>query len=68
MKQINREINKWNHAIHDIKSGNRESFIALVKIGGGDDFYARECTDEEALTQCNLEKESLEHLKWKMEP
>jgi len=63
MKLINQAINKWQNAIHDVKQGNRDSFVALVKEGGGDHYYAKDCEDKEAIIQIKMALEILEAIK-----
>jgi len=54
INQINQEINHWQNIIHDLRGNNRNSFISKVKIGGGDDIYAKECSHQEAILQCRV--------------
>jgi len=49
-------LEQWKAALNDVtKNNDRTKFIELVKIGGGDHIYAKECSNAEAITQIQME-------------
>ncbi len=63
VRKYNIAIAEWQTAIHDVRHGNRDSFIAVVKEGGGDHYYAKDCTDNEAITQIRMAIEEIQYFK-----
>ena len=51
---------QWKSALQDVENNDRTKFVELVKIGGGDHIYAKDCSKEEAIVQIKMELEESE--------
>ena len=63
VRKYNIAIAEWQTAIHDVRKGSRNLLVKLFKDGGGDHYYAKDCTDNQAITQIRLAIEDLEYFK-----
>jgi len=60
IKDCDIQIARWRKASHYVKNDNRDPLVELFKEGGGDHYYAKDCTKAQAMIQIKLAIEDLE--------